>query len=148
MTRGTKPAFLAITPLLVACGVLLALRNSHPMLVEVYEGTGTQPAFAILNPFRDRSSERAAESFLRQVSSGKCRALVEPLRGEYAAHICASEGEHPGLDFSLQTREREPEAGVRLLYRVRRKNSPDSTTWIKLQKNAEGWQVVDFEPIY
>ncbi len=65
-----------------------------------------------MNPLRDRSTEKAANKFLRELRDGHCDELLEKWEHDYhkkyARYICKSEAEHPLLSWELVDWEDAP----------------------------------------
>src|SRR5215472_14944383 len=86
-----------------------------------------------LNPLRDRSSERAANEFLRALRDGHCDDQLaeweKDYRKRYAAFICDSESKHPLLSWRVVDWEDRPPLRI-LQYRANRRN--ESSTYQEL----------------
>src|SRR5690242_9294390 len=78
-----------------------------------------------LNPLRDRSSERAANEFLRQMREGKCHDAVDDWAHDYrarrAAFICDSESKHPLVSWKVVDWDDRPPLRI-LSYTAKRRN--------------------------
>ena len=65
-----------------------------------------------MNPLRDRSTEKAANKFLRELRDGHCDELLakweHDYHKKYAKYICQSEAQHPLLSWELVDWEDAP----------------------------------------
>ena len=92
---------------LVFLGYLWWLSNQGPVLARSEDRdplTGL-PVSIKMNPLRDRSTEKAANKFLRELRDGHCDDLLQKWEHDYhkkyARYICKSETEHPLLSWEL-----------------------------------------------
>jgi len=99
---------------LVFVGYLWWLSNQPPVLARSDEHdplTGL-PVSIKLNPLRDRSTERAANKFLRELRDGRCDELLNKWEHDYhkkyARYICKSEAAHPLMSWELVEWEDAP----------------------------------------
>ncbi len=110
-----------------------------------------EPAFAIFNPFRDRSPEHSAEAFLEVIKAGQCERAMSALPNmpEYRQDICEREKGSPLMSWRLKNRTDEPQK-VRMYYRVNRKTDDgyQGQLWVTLEKQSEEWQVKQYECFY
>lgn len=144
---------------LVFLGYLAWLNNQGPVLSKSLDRdtlTGI-PNSIELNPLRDRTSEKAAASFIRAMKDGKCtEELAEwehDYRRKYAALICDSEAKHPLIGWQLVDWDDQPPLRI-LQYRGKRLNAPgDSTTYtgilsVTLEKKGGAWDVTKYDALY
>jgi len=144
---------------LVFLGYLAWLNSQGPVLSKSPDRdtlTGI-PNSIELNPLRDRTSEKAAASFIRGMTDGKCtEELAEwehDYRRKYAALICDSEAKHPLIGWQLVDWEDQPPLRI-LQYRGKRLNTPgDSTTYtgllsVTLEKKGPVWDVTKYDALY
>ncbi len=105
MKTRTKIAFFLFIVLLSALTLLFVFRR-HSVVFSLHDDGDHlgEPAFVILNPFRDRDPERRAERFMTELSTYKCMDDITPLRQEYAVSICREEHEHPAKRLRLANR--------------------------------------------
>ena len=65
-----------------------------------------------MNPLRDRSTEKAANKFLRELRDGHCDDVLQKWEHDYhkkyAKYICSSEAQHPLLSWQLVEWEDAP----------------------------------------
>jgi len=84
-------------------GYLWWLSNQGPVLArsEQKDSLTGLPISIKMNPLRDRSTEKAANKFLRELRDGHCDDLLakweHDYHKKYARYICKSEAEHPLL---------------------------------------------------
>jgi hypothetical protein len=146
-----KKIVYATIALVICCfGVLLLLRNRAVLYAYHESGDLGEPAFIVLNPFRDRTPERISQQFLAQLGSAHCNDLVEPLRQEYAKFVCAEELKYPAQRFHIANRQDRADV-TRLSFRVERSGLPDgvpSHAQMELRKSLGQWQITDFQPVY
>jgi hypothetical protein len=117
------------------------------------------PVSIKMNPLRDRSTEKAANKFLREMRDGHCDELLEKWERDYhkkyARYICKSEAEHPLLSWELADWEDAPPLVV-LRYRgVRPRNAgPDqpgidqSLFTLTLEHRVGDWAVTKYDAMY
>lgn len=92
---------------LVFLGYLWWLSNQPPVLArsEEHDPLTGLPLEIKLNPLRDRSTERSANKFLRELRDGHCADLLSKWEHDYhkkyARYICKSEAEHPLVSWEL-----------------------------------------------
>jgi hypothetical protein len=113
---------------LVFVGYLWWLDNQPPVLERSADRdalTGL-PVSIKMNPLRDRSTERAANKFLREIRDGHCDDMLtkweHDYHKKYAHYICKSEGQHPLVGWELVNWEDAPPGAVILSYRGKREN--------------------------
>jgi len=99
---------------LVFVGYLWWLSNQGPVLArsEDHDPLTGLPVSIKLNPLRDRSTEHAANKFLRELRDGHCNELLNKWEHDYhkkyARFICKSEAQHPLLSWQLVDWEDAP----------------------------------------
>ena len=110
---------------MVFVGYLWWLNNQGPVLArsENHDPLTGLPASIKMNPLRDRSTERAANTFLRELRDGRCNDLLSQwehdYRKKYARFICDSEAQHPLVSWELAEWEEAPPLII-LHYRSKR----------------------------
>jgi len=115
---------------LVFVGYLWWLSNQGPVLArsDDHDPLTGLPVSIDMNPLRDRSTERTANKFLRQIRDGHCDELLakweHDYHKKYAHFICDSEAKHPLLSWQLADWEDAPPLVI-LHYRGVRQASPD-----------------------
>ena len=93
--------------LLVFFGYLMWLNNQPPVLSrsEDKDPLSGIPNSISFNPLRDRTSERAANKFIRSMRDGDCNKQLanweKDYRKKYAKFICESEAKHPLRKWEL-----------------------------------------------
>ena len=113
------------------------------------------PVSIKLNPLRDRSTERAANKFLREIRDGHCDDILaqweHDYHKKYARFVCKQEAQHPLLSWELADWEDDPPLVV-LKYRGRRSNEAgEPGTYQELfsvtTENKDGeWMVTKYLP--
>jgi hypothetical protein len=96
---------------LVFVGYIWWLSNQGPVLArsEDHDPLTGLPVSIKMNPLRDRSTERAANKFLRELRDGHCDELLNKWEHDYhkkyAHYICKSDAgpSQPGIDQDLFT---------------------------------------------
>jgi hypothetical protein len=113
---------------LVFVGYLWWLSNQGPVLArsEEHDPLTGLPITIKMNPLRDRSTEHAANKFLREMRDGHCDELLSKWEHDYhkkyAKYICSSEAQHPLVGWELINWEDAPPGAVILSYRGKREN--------------------------
>ena len=142
-------------------GYLWWLSNQGPVLArsEDHDPLTGLPVSIKMNPLRDRSQEKAANSFLREMREGHCDELLakweHDYHKKYARYICKSETEHPLLSWELVEWEDAPPLVV-LHYRGKRPSNagPDqagidqSLFTLTLEHRPGEWVVTKYDAMY
>jgi len=149
----------AVLLIFVFLGYLVWLNNQGPVLAKSEDRdplSGT-PNSISLNPLRDRTSERAANKFLRSMRDGNCKEQLagwsKDYRRKYAAFICDAETRHPLISWEIVDWEDAPPLRI-LHYRGRRYNVPGQPATYKelfsvTTDNRSGeWVVTKYEALY
>jgi len=143
----------------VFLGYLVWLNNQGPVLArsEERDPLSGVPNSISLNPLRDRSSERAAAKFIREMRDGHCQeelaAWEKDYRRKYAAFICDSEAKHPLISWELADWEDAPPLRI-LHYRGRRRNGPGQKGSYKellsvtVEDKDGEWVVTKYDSMY
>jgi len=145
----------------VFVGYLWWLSNQGPVLARSEEKdtlTGL-PINIKMNPLRDRSTEKAANSFLREMRDGHCDELLakweHDYHKKYAKYICRSEADHPLLSWQLADWEDAPPLVI-LHYRGKRPSNAgpnqsgidnDQFT-LTIENQAGQWVVTKYDAMY
>ena len=142
-------------------GYLWWLSNQGPVLARSEEKdslTGL-PVSIKMNPLRDRSTEKAANKFLREMRDGHCDDLLQKWEHDYhkkyARYICKSETEHPLLSWELVDWEDAPPLVV-LHYRGQRPSNAgpaqagidQSLFTLTLEHRPGDWVVTKYDAMY
>lgn len=112
---------------LVFLGYLWWLSNQPPVLArsEDRDPLSGLPVSIKMNPLRDRSTEKAANKFLREIRDGHCDDVMSEWEHDYhkklARFVCKQEAQHPLLSWELVDWEDDPPLVV-LKYRGKRSN--------------------------
>jgi hypothetical protein len=145
----------------VFVGYLWWLSNQGPVLARSEEKdtlTGL-PITIKMNPLRDRSTERSANKFLREMRDGHCDELLQKWEHDYhkkyAKYICKSEVDHPLLSWELADWEDAPPLII-LHYRGTRPSNAgpgqsgidhDQFT-LTVENQAGQWVVTKYDAMY
>ncbi len=140
-------------------GYIWWLSNQGPVLARSDEHdplTGL-PVSIKMNPLRDRTIERSANKFLRELRDGHCDELLaeweHDYRKKYAHFICNSETQHPLVSWELAEWETAPPLTI-LHYRGNRLNHPGQAGMYQEQftvttENKGGqWVVTKYDAMY
>lgn len=134
----------------VAIGV--ALRDK-PVLASLQNDVRDHHGFQLLNPFRGRAPERAADSFLTRLSSRDCFAILTQL-GEDPARkqsVCESEQKFPMKGWRLDAIGQDGDRTL-LRYGVMRdagKRRIKDPFWIWVsKKDGQDYHVTGYEQWY
>lgn len=145
--------------LIIFFGYLMWLNGQGPVLSrsEEHDPLSGVPNSISLNPLRDRSSERAAEKFIRAMRAGDCKAELadweKDYRKKYAAFICSSEAQHPLLSWKIVDWQDTPPLRI-LQYRGTRLNTPgEKGTYrelfsVTLEHDGGSWTVTKYDAMY
>jgi hypothetical protein len=146
---------------LVFVGYLWWLSNQGPVLARSDEHdplTGL-PVSIKMNPLRDRSTEHAANLFLRDLRDGHCDELLakweHDYHKKYARYICKSEAQHPLLSWQLVDWEDAPPYVI-LHYRGKRLSNagPDQPGvdqglfTLTMENKGSEWDVNKYDAMY
>ena len=146
---------------LVFVGYLWWLSNQPPVLArsEERDPLTQMPLSITMNPFRDRTVERTAADFIREMRDGNCRKVLaqwekkKDYRKKRAEFICDSETQHPLISWSLV--EWEDAAPLVILhYKGQRYSSPAQEATYKdlfsvTEENKDGqWVVTKYDSFY
>ena len=135
---------------------LMWLNGQPPVLAKSPEVDPlTQVPISIkLNPLRDRTSERAANEFLRDMRDGHCNEQLaeweKDYRARYAAFICDSEAKHPLLSWKIVDWEDRPPLRI-LHYSGKRRNEGagyDELLSVTLDSRSGEWVVTKYDALY
>ena len=146
---------------LVFVGYLWWLSNQPPVLArsEERDPLTRMPLTITMNPFRDRTIERTAGNFIREMRDGNCRKVLaqwekkKDYRKKRAEFICDSESQHPLISWNLV--EWEDAAPLVILhYKGERYSSPSQEATYKdlfsvTEENKDGqWIVTKYDSFY
>lgn len=145
----------------VFVGYLWWLSNQGPVLArsDDHDPLTGLPVSIKMNPLRDRSTEKAASKFLRELRDGHCDDLLNKWEHDYhkkyARYICTSETQHPLVSWQLVDWEDAPPLVI-LHYRGERLNNagPDhpgvdqSLFTLTMEHKAGDWAVSKYDAEY
>jgi hypothetical protein len=157
MTNRWRCATKAIVTILVLgvlafVGIGVALRGK-PVFAALQNDVRDHHGSQVLNPFRNRAPERAADSFLTRLSSGDCSAVLTQLGEEPGRKqsTCESEQKYPMKGWRLEAIGRDGDRTL-LRYGVSRdagKRMAHDPFWIWVsKKDDQGYQVTGYEQWY
>jgi len=144
---------------LVFVGYLWWLRNQGPVLArsEDHDPLTGLPVSIKMNPLRDRSTEQAANKFLRELRDGRCDDVLAKWEHDYhkryAHYICKSEAQHPLLSWQLVEWQEAPPLII-LHYRGLRQSNAgqpgtDQELFAITTENKSGeWVVTKYDAMY
>ena len=111
------------------------------------------PLSISLNPLRDRSSEHAANEFLRSMRDGHCQEELADWEKDYrarrAAFICDSETKHPLTSWKIADWEERPPLRL-LYYKAKRRNDAgtEEILSVTLDDRSGDWVVTKYDSLY
>ena len=145
----------------VFVGYLWWLSNQGPVLArsEDHDPLTGLPVSIKMNPLRDRSTEKAANKFIRELRDGHCDDLLSrwehDYHKKYAKYICTSEAQHPLLTWELVDWE---EAGplIVLHYRGKRETNAgpgqagidQDLFTVTVARRGGDWLVTKYDAMY
>ena len=144
---------------LVFLGYLYWLSNQPPVLSRAAARAPLppMPSSITMNPFRDRTIERTANSFISEMRDGNCRKLLAQWERDYrkkrAEFLCNSEAQHPLISWSLVEWEDAPPLVI-LHYKGQRYSTPSQDATYKdlfsvtEEKKDSGWTVTKYDSFY
>jgi predicted SnoaL-like aldol condensation-catalyzing enzyme len=144
---------------LVFLGYLYWLSSQPPVLSrsEERDPLTQMPVSITMNPFRDRTIEHAANTFIAQMRDGNCQQLLADWAKDYrkkrADFICNSEAQHPLISWNLVEWEDAPPLVI-LHYKGKRYSTPSQDSTYKdlfsvtEEKKDEGWTVTKYDSFY
>jgi hypothetical protein len=145
--------------ILVFLGYLHWLSNQGPVLArsEERDPLTRMPVSITMNPFRDRTIEHTANSFISELRDGNCRKLLVQWERDYrkkrADFLCTSETQHPLISWNLVEWEDAPPLVI-LYFRGERYSSPSQDATYKdlfsvtEEKKDSGWTVTKYDAFY
>ena len=137
-------------------GYLMWLNGQPPVLAKSPEVDPLTkiPLSIDLNPMRDRTSERAANEFLRAMRDGHCKDELEDWEKDYrarrAAFICDSEAKHPLVSWKVVDWEDRPPLRI-LSYTGKRRNEASGyqdLISVTLDSRSGDWVVTKYDSLY
>src|SRR5260221_240090 len=146
---------------LVFLGYLWWLSNQPPVLARSVERDPLthMPLTITMNPFRDRTIEKIAGNFMREMRDGNCHKVLaqwekkKDYRKKRADFICDSEAQHPLISWNLVEWEDAPPLII-LHYKGERYSSPSQEATYKdlfsvTEENKDGqWVVTKYDAFY
>ena len=150
MRKVTTISVLAVV--IVAVAVRIQVGGGKPVLLSFTAAAELrQPSFSLLNPFRNREPEKAAEDLLRDLGRGDVITALGRVQSaeRVSPKIYAKEQEYPLRKWKLADRD-DGAHEVMLLYRASREPSErfDWDVIMKVQKRGDRWAVTEFITAY
>ena len=145
--------------ILVFVGFLVWLSDQPPVLArsDQHDPLTGMPLSITMNPLRDRTLERTANSFIREMGDGNCRKLLVQWERDYrkkrATFICDSEAQHPLISWNLVEWEDAPPLVI-LHYKGERYSTPSQDATYKdlfsvtLEHRDGQWAVTKYDAMY
>jgi hypothetical protein len=145
--------------LIIIFGYIHWLNNQGPVLArsEERDPLTNMPISITMNPLRDRTIERTASGFIKEMSDGNCRTLLADWERDYrrkrAQFICDSETQHPLIGWNIVEWEDAPPLVI-LHYKGKRYSTPaQNATYEDLfsiteEKKTDGWTVTKYDSFY
>ena len=145
----------------VFLGYLWWLNSQGPVLArsEDHDPLTGLPLSIKMNPLRDRTTERSANKFIREMRDGHCDELLNQWEHDYhkkyAHYICDSEKQHPLVSWELVDWEDAPPLII-LHYRAKRVSNAgpdrpgvDQDLFTLTMENKRGqWDVSKYDAMY
>lgn len=103
-------------------------------------------SYPVMNPFRDRGAEAAAERYLARLRDGD----LEVLRHFASAHVREREAKYRILSWRIG-RHSTDATRASLMYWVRRGGGyfdGEEEVFVELTRDGSGWKVTSFSAIY
>ena len=144
---------------LVFISYLFWLSNQPPVLArsDQHDPLTGMPLSITMNPLRDRTLERTAGAFIREISEGNCRQLLSQWEHDYrrtrAQFICDSETQHPLISWNLVEWQDAPPLVI-LHYKGKRYSNPSQEATYKdlfsvtLEHRDGQWAVTKYDAMY
>src|SRR5260221_965371 len=139
--------------ILASVGALLLLSRRNKPIIIGYGDVRDSHGMQILNPFRDKSAERAVTKFMEQLKNGNCRSSPTAMgsNAKPVQTICEREQELPLQSWTLEAQGVDG-SRVMLRYRVTRvrgeKRIEDPSWFWVTNESDRVWKVSGYEPWY
>jgi len=147
--------------LLIFLGFLMWLNSQPPVLArsEQRDPLTGMPLSLTMNPLRDRTIEKTANNFIREMRAGNCRTVLaswekkKDYRKKRADFICDSEAQHPLIGWNMVEWEDAPPLII-LHYKGERYSSPAQDATYKdlfsvTLENKDGtYEVTKYDAFY
>jgi len=146
---------------LIFLGFLLWLSNQPPVLSrsEERDPLTKMPLSITMNPFRDRTIERTANSFIGEMRDGNCRRVLarwekkKDYRRKRADFICDSEAQRPLISWKLIEWEDAPPLIILYYKGQRYSDTGQDATYkdqlsVTLENQGGTWTVTKYDAFY
>lgn len=149
--RASHILLIVVVVLTLSVGVMALSAPRWPVLLSVSsDPTMLRPRnYCLMNPFRDRGPERAAERYLAEMRDGHV-VVIEPfLDGENRERVMSNEAKWPIRSWRVG-RRKHTRQGCDLMYWVRRGNGYDAEeeVYFAVQGLGDRARVVRYGAIY
>lgn len=143
-----KRAVLIIFAILAVASTYLTFAGPVLYRSPIVDACCGMTRFVLLNPFRDRSPEAAAEQFLIEMKAEQMMAVIATT-DERRKSICQEENRLHYSTWKVKDRENASAQQSKVFYlRWSTGESVPSAAWIGLQVQDSVWRVVSYDPIY
>ena len=106
--------------------------------------------FSVFNPFRDRSPEQASNTFLADISNGRCPTAAVDKLVKGVCSMKTEQGGFPLFQWRLKHREDGPNR-VTLYYSFRRKRDEarfSGEGFVELVDGGGGWKAYNYDVMW
>ncbi len=145
-----KKATLVVGCLALASAIVYALRE--PVLIRM--AAGPLPAdwrLVVMSPFRDRGPERAAEQFLAQLKTDRCRELLRQAghSSDAVEAFCAREHSFAPDRFDLVDRKAsQSKTRLQYIWRIAKPTEFAGLCEVTVTRAGSEWVVTDYQRAY
>lgn len=105
-----------------------------------------EPFFVIMNPFRNKGPERAAEDVLYAIKNGDCESVIANLKSPPASYeqLCEKYSNDPLVSWKLLNRQ-DKGSLTALYYQIGSASDPNyrRDLWIDVEEAENRWKVTD-----
>lgn len=138
----------------VSLGILFATKDVRPVIICTSLDHGTRPRqYCVMNPFRNRGPESAAEKVLVELRDGNVNVLQPLLSDEEKQHILENERKYRIKDWHIGSRSSGD--SIDIVYWVERdaQNLAISANYVEevtltVAKDSSGWKANQYRAIY
>jgi hypothetical protein len=137
---------------ILGCLCVMYAQRDRPVFATLGVDVISEHGRQVLNPFRERASEGAAEVFLEELKAGRCQQTLSRLDESEgrAERICASEKQYPLGGWTLAARGVD-KGRVVLRYEVTRRGEDRTVQgpfWIWVSPGTGGYRVTGYDVWY
>ena len=151
-SSGPIPLIIVASAVTIGVVVTATMAEVRPVLISVSpDPTMLRPRnYCVMNPFRDRAPERAADRFLAQLRDGRREVLNVVDDPSARAHFIDREMQYPIKDWRIGRREND-EKEVFLMYWAKRGNGyaePGYEEEVYITVERDSARVIGFSAVY